>query len=288
MSRQIRRVPSGFGWPLNKVWEGFRQPEFLGMDECSACWSGYSDEAERYHRLWYGSWTFRPEDNGSTPYTPETPHVREFAEQQIARTPEYYGTGEAAIVREATRIAKLYNGCLSYHLNDEDVTALYDSGAMERLTHRYNRETKEWEDVSEGIRLSAEQINILQSNMLTEPVGIWSFLKMKAEREGFNTSCWVCKGSGQSEKWKGQRKAAKKWKPTPPPKGKAWQLWETVSEGSPVSPAFDTPEELASWLVAKNGGSYDKTLEFVAGEGWAPSGIIANGEVKTSEELIGS
>lgn len=32
-----------------------------------------------------------------------------------------------------------------------------------------------------------------------------------------------------------------------PPKGVGYQLWETVSEGSPVSPVFETLEQLCEW-----------------------------------------
>lgn len=32
-----------------------------------------------------------------------------------------------------------------------------------------------------------------------------------------------------------------------PPEGEGWQLWETTTEGAPVSPVFRTPEELAEW-----------------------------------------
>ena len=32
-----------------------------------------------------------------------------------------------------------------------------------------------------------------------------------------------------------------------PPEGEGYQLWETTSEGSPVSPVFATLEELCSW-----------------------------------------
>jgi hypothetical protein len=37
------------------------------------------------------------------------------------------------------------------------------------------------------------------------------------------------------------------WEPTEPPEGDGWQLWETTSEGSPVSPVFETAEALAGW-----------------------------------------
>lgn len=34
-----------------------------------------------------------------------------------------------------------------------------------------------------------------------------------------------------------------------PPTGEGFQLWETTSEGSPVSPVFRTAEELAEWCA---------------------------------------
>lgn len=37
------------------------------------------------------------------------------------------------------------------------------------------------------------------------------------------------------------------WTSTEPPEGPGWQLWETTSEGSPVSPVFESPEALAEW-----------------------------------------
>jgi len=56
-----------------------------------------------------------------------------------------------------------------------------------------------------------------------------------------------------------------------------WQMWETTSEGSPMSPIFDTPEDLAQWL-ADSGASafggmtatYDQWLATIK-RGWAMS-----------------
>jgi hypothetical protein len=51
--------------------------------------------------------------------------------------------------------------------------------------------------------------------------------------------------------------APKYWRPTEPPSGEGYQLWEIVSEGSPVSPVFALPEELAQWC-AKNATLFAK------------------------------
>lgn len=63
-----------------------------------------------------------------------------------------------------------------------------------------------------------------------------------------------------------------------PPTGDGYQLWETVSEGSPISPVFATPEELARWLVEPGNDTsitkdtgYEQWLVFIQGDGWAPS-----------------
>lgn len=60
-------------------------------------------------------------------------------------------------------------------------------------------------------------------------------------------------------------------------------MYETCTEGTPISPAFKTPEELALWLVDNNASafgdltaSYDQWLRVCQG-GVAPSAVIVNG-----------
>lgn len=90
--------------------------------------------------------------------------------------------------------------------------------------------------------------------------------------------CSVCEGHADDP---AQRAAAEAWKETPPPIGDAWQLWETTSEGSPISPPMPTPEALARWLVDNSASSfgyqtesYETWLAFITGTGCAPSMVI--------------
>lgn len=70
-------------------------------------------------------------------------------------------------------------------------------------------------------------------------------------------------------------------------------MYENTSEGSPISPAFETPEELARWL-ADNGASafagmtatHDEWLS-VARSGYAPSACISGGRLMSGVEAIG-
>jgi len=100
--------------------------------------------------------------------------------------------------------------------------------------------------------------------------------------------CQTCHGDAIDPLVKEQYEA---WKPTEPPHGNAYQLWETTSEGSPMSPAFETPEELARWLAgsgasafASQTASYETWLRFIRGPGWAPSAVMENGIMKSGVE----
>lgn len=66
----------------------------------------------------------------------------------------------------------------------------------------------------------------------------------------------------------------------PPPDGEGYQVWETVSEGSPISPVFKTPEELATYMSEKgtdlDRGTYDQWFKFVE-IGRVPSMMIVPG-----------
>lgn len=83
-----------------------------------------------------------------------------------------------------------------------------------------------------------------------------------------------------------------------------WQVYETVSEGTPVSPPFATREELVDYLVT-NGDFWDQRRReegvssmpcgpwsrkqaesFVFGNGYAPSLVVANGVVMSGVEAL--
>ncbi|UDL16487.1 hypothetical protein SEA_ZOOMAN_246 [Microbacterium phage Zooman] len=281
----MRRVPSGFDWPLNKTWEGYFIPEFLRTDACSWCEGyGYSPEARRMHDEWWGYVEFKPEDNGSVPFEHTHPKIWAFAERNVTGAPHFYGTDPFAIDREAQRLAALWNGAWKHHLNQEDVDAQLADGQLHDMTHTWDGENG-WQEIVPRPTLTAREVNDFYLTGFGSP-SEWTAMKTRAAREGIDMKCAHCKGKGSVEKFKGQRKAAKKWKPTKPPKGDAWQIWETVSEGSPVTPAFDTPEDLAKFWALKNGGDYENALKWIVGPGWAPSGIISGGEIKTAEDII--
>jgi len=84
--------------------------------------------------------------------------------------------------------------------------------------------------------------------------------------------CSTCKGDAVRADVK---EAYEAWERSDPPTGDGWQVWETVSEGSPISPVFETSDALVTWLVSE-GYSHAAASRFVEG-GWAPSMLMTGG-----------
>jgi len=102
--------------------------------------------------------------------------------------------------------------------------------------------------------------------------------------------CEVCNGDGIAPE---AQAAYEAWTETPPPEGEGWQMWETTSEGSPISPVFETPEALARWLAdtgASTFGSmtttYEAWLRMICGPGWSPSMIVEGGQMMSGVDAM--
>lgn len=119
---------------------------------------------------------------------------------------------------------------------------------------------------------------------------------MQAEcgRLGEPATCPHCDGEGAIWPSEEDRELYESWKRIEPPAGEGYQIWETVSEGSPISPVFSTPGDLARHMAgttwgADKGTSCATWLKFIEGPGWAPSmvstekGLVSGVEAAASE-----
>lgn len=279
MGREIKRVPLDFDWPWaesRKPWKGYLSPDKFREEPCPDCENGYAPHAAHLYDQWYGYAPFDPTSTGSAPFTPETPAVRAFAERNVANAPEYYGTGEAAIVREALRLLGHWNGMWMHHLAQEDVDALVAEDRLMDLTHTWRRETR-WQKIEPPVALTAAQVNEWSlRGMGHDSINAGVVIAARCKREGLQEICGACGGHASTEAYEGQRAEAEAWRPEEPPVGEGWQLWETVSEGSPITPVFATPEDLARFMVANSWGSqeakmassFDVAMRFIDA-GWA-------------------
>lgn len=86
------------------------------------------------------------------------------------------------------------------------------------------------------------------------------------------------------EQYSGQRPHKDDYMPDLPAEQRTHlMMYENTSEGTPISPAFATPEELARWLTDNcvsafgiSTGTYDGWLRVARG-GWAPSAVSIDG-----------
>lgn len=300
MGRTIRRVPTDFSWPLNKIWDGFLSPDRLHEIPCPECKNGYSPQAQNLYDLWYGKLPFDPASTGSTPLRHDTPAVRAFAERNVGNAPDYYGTGERAIVREGRRLADMWNGMWSHHLTQDDVNALLAAGRLRDLTHAWSEKTRKLEKIEPPVTPTAAQVNDWSlCGFGHDGINASVVIRARCEREGVGDTCPTCEGHASTEAYPGQRAEAEAWEPTDPPEGDGWQLWETVTEGSPISPACSSAEDLAHWMSSPaytwgavkgdaDRPTYETALKFIMG-GWAPTFVSsARTGVVSGVEWVGT
>jgi hypothetical protein len=293
MGRELKRVPLDFGWPINVIWGGYLNPFSTQSTKCPDCdGTGSSPESKLLSDQWYGKAPFRPEDRGSVPLTPDTPAVRAFAERNVNHAGHFYGTGDDAIRREARRLADMWNTQWCHHLNELDVAALLKEERLHDLTHTW-KQGEGWKPKIPKHVPTPEEVNTWAlSGFGHDSINSWICVRAECKRLGFNQACGRCDGEAVLWPSKAIKRQCERWKAAEPPAGEGFQLWETVSEGSPISPVFDTPERLADWLVAHPWGNLDKGttrgqwLAFIKGPGWAPSMISDGSGVHSGVQAV--
>ena len=95
------------------------------------------------------------------------------------------------------------------------------------------------------------------------------------------------------EQYSGQRPHKDDYMPDWPAEQRTHlMMYENTSEGTPISPAFETPEELARWLVDNGAsafgistGTYDGWLRVARG-GWAPSVVVCDGVAASGVDAL--
>lgn len=252
MGREIRRVPLDFDWPLDTAWEGFLMPDRLDSLPCPSCDHG----------------------RGSSGWTAEA--------DALDRTfyPGYAHTG--------------------WHdkLKQDEVDHLVGKGRLRRLMWREptpdNPRDREWvtvprtaAEVNAANGPDASPLDTLNHDGINRGI----LVAFRCEKLGLPATCGQCGGQGGIEAYPGQRAEAEAWEPTDPPAGEGWQLWETTSEGSPISPVFASADLLAEWMAQPERGRdwvpQSAARKFIDA-GWAPTAVGSpTGGVRSGVEHVG-
>ena len=119
-------------------------------------------------------------------------------------------------------------------------------------------------------------------------------LWLKGEHPDQKDKDWDVSGYRYYAQWNGNAPDVEYYRPKWTKEEATWfQLYETISEGTPVSPAFATQEELIEYLVI-NGDFWDqqrgeapysrRAAEKMVRGGWALSAISVNGQFYSGAE----
>ena len=280
MGREIKRVPLDFEWPLNSVWAGYLNPYYTAKP-CPHCdGTGYSPEAKYLRDQWYGYVSFDPQETGSRPFSPEDPFIQEFTKRNgclnltVNQRVLFYGvlSDEDVLIAEGQRLCERWNASWCHHLEQADVEALWQAGRLWDFNPNWRENRNKNIPAPTAEEVNRRSIQSFGHDGINQAV----CLEAKCKRLGYKTTCDYCAGEGEVWENKNQKALYEEWKPTDPPIGDGYQVWETVTEGSPISPVFLTPEEVVDWLV-EEGYSVKAAQAFVDRE-WAPSGVSINGE----------
>lgn len=117
MSRNLKRVPLTFNWPLHEVWGGFVNPYYKLAGNCPDCENGYDRAGGRpdanaalFHAQWYANAPFDPVAYGAEPLSPFAPAIWQLASRNVGEAPDFYMTHAERIAREAFKHKAMTGG----------------------------------------------------------------------------------------------------------------------------------------------------------------------------------
>lgn len=165
----------------------------------------------------------------------------------------------------------------SDNLTQDEVDALVASGRLKDLTHRFVS-GQGWVPNDPPTHPTAAQVNAWsRTGIGHDSINMCICVEARARRLGVWGECPLCNGKGAIWFSPEIEAAAFAWRGIDPPPGDGWQLWETVSDGSPMSPVFATREELVDWMVSD--GTRREAAEAFTLQGWAPSMVVIGGRL---------
>jgi len=256
MGREIRRVALDFDWPLNETWEGFLNPHYK---PCPAAAENMCHHGETPASQWLTAIAQLLALIGDQ--AAAEPHQEELrARGQLFPHPYLTEWGQAPRCEVPEEVRERIDAMPS---SDERVRA--------HLVYQRSNPPK-------LVPFTPELVELVQKlcgeGYKPSPLhdSSYDFYRSLIRLAGVDPETWgcckVCGGEGLDPAIEETYEA---WTPTPPPEGPGWQVWETVSEGSPISPVFGTKEELIAYLVEE--GYSQVAAEKFCDAGWVPSGM---------------
>lgn len=307
MSREIRRVPLDFDWPLDKVWQGYVCPVELQGDPCTTC----NASGQTHFGAWINAFAHAIAMLASDVHDQKRgraemhPWLKEFG--HAPGHFEYMCDGEwfprEILFQRGFEPGPDFRAMPSRYIIDrpgDDALTFFRGLITTQYTDRFAQDDEYAKYYDPTTVPPPEQIG---SGLGHSSAGDGSgniqnaIVSVLTKAAGADFTCAVCAGEGMIETREGQFAERDAWTSTKPPTGEGWQMWETVSEGSPVSPVFESAEALAQWLTTAEGGrkagpsrrplTIEQARGFV-GVGWAPSGFGNAGGLHDGATYVGT
>lgn len=256
MGREVKRVPLDFRWPLRTPWQGFVMSDDLNPVTCESCdGTGLNPETRQLSKDWYDHDGF-----GSRWWY----DYKTGIDGEPATSAPWKVFGESR--------------AWQYKLEQDEVDNLISEGRLHGYTDTWDVQERKWVRDPAKPWPTAAQINReMQFGFGHDGINHYICTRFRAKKLGFYGVCPHCQGESHIFRDEAQRRAYDAWERTEPPEGEGWQMWETTSEGSPISIVCETPEKLAAWLVSNrassfghDGASFAAWLSMIRA-GWAPS-----------------
>lgn len=138
------------------------------------------------------------------------------------------------------------------NITQDEVQALVDQDRLMDFTHTW-KQGEGWKCREDGYIPTADEVNEWNRKPGLhghDAINRFILIEARANRLGVFGKCPVCNGKGVlPHPNESICKLYQEWKEYEPPTGEGYQLWETCSEGSPVSLVFASAEELADWCA---------------------------------------
>lgn len=268
MGRELKRVPLDFDWPLNRVWQGFINPYYKERITCPDCRNGYSIEGQILNAIWYR-------------------HLHDEALALLERHEV-----PVAMLHFCWETVRSGMGWCD-QLDEADVAALLADNGLREFTHRPRTaeqhsilETQKanggsgyWLRQSNGYVPTAAEVNAWNRGPGFGHNGCYTCVEARARRYGVDPGCATCGGTADISPPEVTARI-EGWKSEEPPAGEGYQLWETVSEGSPISAVYRTPEQFIGYLLDQ--GYSRHAAEAFLKDGWVMS-MASRGGVLASD-----
>lgn len=266
--RILKRVPMDFNWPLNKIWKGYTNP-YPGPVQCKHCdGSGLNSASRQISDDFYDNdgcgvrwhYEYGVAPNGTKAKRPPWKIIGETRRWCNDITQD-----EVIALIKKDRLRDFTHGWIAdkgWTLKTWDTNGFYCPSchtSVPQLSEEHHScictgcdreclllDKNDW-------RLyipSAEEVNANESKCGLgghDGFNRWILIEARCKRLGIWGNCRICKGYDVKFPPRVSRRKYKSWRQYEPPTGSGFQLWETCSEGSPVSPVCLTIYDLAEW-----------------------------------------